>query len=120
MFTVFRCTLSCSRYGDYMQKGGKSKIWRGLVDYANASDLGSNPEALKNLAQTLSECMPWMARTAFEEDIPAMIALRANPKDSLNQVSLWPWSKSAEQLANQFQQEAIESQPQVRRLLTWL
>lgn len=103
-----------------MQDSGKNKIWRGLVDYANASDLGSNPEALKNLAQTLSECMPWMARTAFEEDIPAMIALRANPKDSLNQVSILPWSKSAEQLANQFQQEAVEFQPQVRRLLTWL
>jgi len=103
-----------------MQDTGKNKIWRGLIDYANANDLASNPEALRNLAQTLSECMPWMARTAFEEDIPAMIALRANPKDSLNQVSIWPWSKSAEQLANQFQQEAIEFQPQVRRLLTWL
>jgi hypothetical protein len=103
-----------------MQDSGKNKIWRGLVDYANASDLGSNPEALKNLAHTLSECMPWMARTAFEEDIPAMIALRANPEDSLSRVSVWPWSKSAEQLANQFQQEAIEYQPQVRQVLTWL
>jgi hypothetical protein len=37
------------------------QIWRGLVDYAN-SDLDSNTNALKNLAGTLFESMPWMAR----------------------------------------------------------
>jgi hypothetical protein len=37
------------------------QIWRGLVDYANA-DLESNTNALKNLAGTLFESMPWMAR----------------------------------------------------------
>jgi len=37
------------------------QIWRGLVDYANA-DLESNANALKKLAGTLFETMPWMAR----------------------------------------------------------
>lgn len=37
------------------------QIWRGLVDYANA-DLESNTGALKNLARTVFESMPWMAR----------------------------------------------------------
>jgi hypothetical protein len=37
------------------------QIWRGLVDYAN-TDLESNSNALKNLAGTLFESMPWMAR----------------------------------------------------------
>ncbi len=37
------------------------RIWRGLVDYANA-DLESNIAALKNLAGTLFESIPWMAR----------------------------------------------------------
>jgi hypothetical protein len=37
------------------------QIWRGLVDYANA-DLESNAKAFKNLAKTLFEAMPWMAR----------------------------------------------------------
>jgi hypothetical protein len=37
------------------------QIWRGLVDYAN-TDLESNTNALMNLAGTLFESMPWMAR----------------------------------------------------------
>jgi hypothetical protein len=106
-----------------MLDGGKKKIWRGLVDYANAPDLESNPKALDNLAQTLFECMPWMARTAFEEDVPAMIALRTNREVLLGQVDgkqVWLCFKSEEQLANQFRQQAIEYQQQVRQLLTWL
>src|SRR5579862_8531822 len=103
-----------------MPDSTKNKIWRGLVDYANAANLESNPGALSNLAQTLLECMPWMTRTAFDEDVPAMVALRANPKDSFGQVGVWPWFKSAEQLADEFRRQATEYQPQVRQLLTWL
>jgi hypothetical protein len=120
MFTYAKYSTIYVRYGDYMLNSANRKIWRGLVDYANAGDLESDSKAFNCLAQTLSECMPWMARTAFEEDVPAMIVLRTNPKDSLGRVALWPWSKSAEQLATQFRQQAIEYQPQVRQLLTWL
>lgn len=38
------------------------QIWRGLVNYVNAPNLESNSKALKNLARTLFESMPWMAR----------------------------------------------------------
>ena len=69
-----------------MLDSGKKQIWRGLVDYANAPDLESNPEALNNLAQALFECMPWMARTAFDEDVPAMIALRTDREVLFGQV----------------------------------
>src|SRR5579862_6794434 len=106
-----------------MPKFGNAKIWRGLVDYANATDLESDPSALNYLARTLFECLPWMTRTAFDDDVPAMIALRTN-RDVLfrrageNQV--WMSFKSEEQLADQFRQQAIEYRPQVRRLLTWL
>jgi hypothetical protein len=106
-----------------MLGSGKKKIWRGLVDYANATDLESNPETLSNLAQTLFECMPWMTRTAFDEDVPAMIALRTNREVLFGQVGekqVWLLFKSEEQLANQFRQQAIEYQPQLRQLLTWL
>src|SRR6266571_1788467 len=106
-----------------MLNSGKKKIWRGLVEYANAPDLESNPEVSNNLAQTLFECMPWMARTAFDEDVPAMIALRTNREvlfRLLNGKQVWQCFKSEEQLANQFLQQAIEYQPQVRRLLKWL
>jgi hypothetical protein len=106
-----------------MQDSGKRKIWRGLVDYANAPELESNPKISNNLAQTLSECMPWMARTAFDEDVPAMIALRTNREVLFGQVKgkqVWLCFKSEEQLANQFRQQATQYQPQVRQLLTWL
>ena len=106
-----------------MQDSGKRKIWRGLVEYANAPDLESNPEVCNNFAQTLSECMPWMARTAFDEDIPAMITLLTNREVLFGQVNgkqVWLCFKSEEQLVDQFRHQAIEYQPQVRRLLTWL
>ena len=106
-----------------MPDGTKNKIWRGLADYANATNLESSPRALDNLALTLSECMPWMARTAFDEDVPAMIALRTNREALFGQVKgkqVWLYFKSEEQLANQFRQQAIEYQPQVRQLVTWL
>jgi hypothetical protein len=106
-----------------MLNSGNKKIWRGLVDYANATDLECKHEALNNLAQTLFECMPWMARTAFDEDVPAMIALQTNREDLFGQVDgkqVWLCFKSKEQLANQFRQQAIEYQPEVRQLLTWL
>jgi len=100
--------------------GTNKKTWRGLVDYANAADLEGSSEALNGLAKTLSESMPWMARSAYDQDVPAMIALRANPKVSIGQICLLPWSKSTEQLAWEFRQQAVEYQPQVRQLLTWL
>ena len=107
-----------------MLNSGKKKIWRGLVEYANAPDLESNPEVSNNLAQTLFECMPWMARTAFDEDVPAMIALRTNREVLFGRVGgkqVWLYFKSSEaQLADQFRQQAIEYQPQVRQLLTLL
>jgi len=106
-----------------MQSGGKNQIWRGLVDYANALDLESNPKALNNLAQTLSECMPWMARTAFDDTVPEMIALRVNREVLFGHVGekrVWMSFKSEEQLENQFRQQAIDYQPLVRQLLTWL
>ena len=102
---------------------GKNKIWRGLVDYANAEDPVSDPGVLSNFARTLFECMPWMARTAFSEDVPAMVALRTNREILFGQVDgkhVWMCWKSEEQLANQFRQQAIEYQPPVRQLLTWL
>ena len=106
-----------------MLESGKNKIWRGLVDYVNVPDLEHDPEASNHLAQTLFECMPWMARTAFEDDVPAMITLRTNRGVLFGQVNgkrVWLCWKSEEQLANQFRQQAIEYQPQVRQLLTWL
>ena len=106
-----------------MLDSGKNKIWGGLVDYANATDLESNPKALNNLAQTLFECMPWMAWTAFDDNVPAMITLRTNRDVMFGQVEgkgAWLHFKSEEQLANQFRQQAIEYQPRVRQLLTWL
>jgi hypothetical protein len=102
---------------------GKTKIWRGLVDYANAADLESDQPALHEFARTLFESMPWMARTAFEDDVPAMIALRTNRKVLFRQVNgtdLWLCFKSEEQLDSQFRQQAIEYQPGVRQLLRWL
>lgn len=106
-----------------MLHSSKHKIWRGLVDYANALDLELNPGALNNLAQTLFECMPWMAGTAFDEDVPGMIALLRNREVLFRQVKgkrVWLCFKSEEELANQFRQQAIEYQPQVRQLLMWL
>ena len=105
-----------------MQSSGKYQIWRGLVDYANA-DFESEPEALNNLARTLFECMPWMARTAFDEDVPAMITLRRDREVLFRQVDgrrVWLSFKSEEELSNEFRRQAIEYQPQVRQLLTWL
>lgn len=99
------------------------KIWRGLVDYANAPDLESNAEALKHFAATIFDCMPWMARTAFSEDVPAMIALQTDREALFGQVNgkqVWLCFKSEEQLADQFRQQAVEYQPQVRQLLRWL
>ena len=106
-----------------MLDSGKKQIWRGFIDYVNTADLESDPEVLTNLAQTLFECMPWMARTALEEDVPAMIAVLTNREVLFGQVDgkhVWFCFKSEEQLANQFRQQAIEYQPQIRQLLTWL
>lgn len=106
-----------------MRGSSNLKIWRGLVDYANALDLEPNPAALNNLAQTLFECMPWMARTAFDDDVPGMIALLRNRDVLFGQVDgkqVWLCFRSEEQLANQFRQQAIEYQPRVRQLLKWL
>ena len=103
------------------------QIWRGLVDYANAHDLESNSETLKNFATTLFNSMPWMAGTNFGSigDVPEMIAQVANP-DDLRKFSgdkkpaPWVVFTSERQLENQFRQQAIEYQPQVRQLLRWL
>ena len=106
-----------------MPNSGNNKIWRGLVDYVNALDLESNPEVSRSLAQTLSECLPWMARTAFGQDVPAMIALQTNREDLFGQVKgkrAWLCLKSEDELANQFRQQAMEYQPHVRQLLKWL
>jgi hypothetical protein len=139
-----------------MSDGTKSKIWRGFVEYVNAPNLESSPSALDNLAQTLSECMPWMARTAFDEDVPAMIAFRINREVLFRQLDekqisqglksldaddplmialginredffrqldgkkIWGSFRIEEYLASEFLRQAIEYQPQVRQLLTWL
>jgi hypothetical protein len=109
-----------------MPDSGKKKIWRGLVDYANSPDLETNGEALKSLAATLFDCMPWMARTDCGcNDVPDMVAQQIKP-DALQKVkggkveAAWLSFKSEEQLENQFRQQAVEYQPQVRQLLTWL
>jgi hypothetical protein len=144
------------------------QIWRGLVDYANA-DLESNTNAFKNLAKTLFEAMPWMARNplgladytkaasleshtnAMKDfaadlaevtlvspdmlskavdpfrltDVPEMIAVQLRP-DALQKINeakqqATPWAcKTEKELADRFQQEAVEYQLQLRRLLTWL
>lgn len=107
------------------------QIWRGLVDYAN-EDLESSPNALKNLAETLFESMPWMARTdVVFEDVPAMITLLTQPDilrgmhrgklwGTLEGKPTWDTFHSEQELASQFRDQAIEYQPQLRRLLTWL
>ena len=87
------------------------QIWRGLVDYANTDNLESRSDSLQNLASTLFECVPWMALTEFE-DVPAMILLRTGRGK--------PVWKSQQQASSEFRDQAIEYQPQVRRLLTWL
>jgi len=76
---------------------------------------------LKKFAATLFDCMPWMARTAFDEDVPAMISLRTNREILFGRVNGKDvWTKSEQQLADQFRQQAVEYQPQVRQLLRWL
>ena len=143
------------------------QIWRGLVDYAN-TDLESNTYALKNLAGTLFESMPWMARnplglpdyakaaslesdrnamknfaTDLAEgieissrlevnrhpfmftDVPEMIAVQINP-DALQKINKAKQQttssccKTEKELADQFRQQAVKYQLQLRRLLTWL
>jgi len=144
------------------------QIWRGLVDYANA-DLESNTNALKSLAGTLFETMPWMARNPLGladyakaaslesdtnamknfatdlaggtlimgdliatvrdpfrfTDVPEMIAVQLSP-DALKKINeakqqATPSScKTEKELADQFQQQAVKYQLQLRRLLTWL
>lgn len=145
------------------------QIWRGLVDYANA-DLESNTNALKNLAGTLFESMPWMARNplgladyakaaslesernetrdlardlaegAFVvssniqkkvrdpfsfTDVPEMIAVQI-ARDALQRINKAKQQttssecKTEKELADQFRQQAVQYQPQLRRLLTWL
>lgn len=102
----------------------KQQIWRGLVDYANAMDLESNPVTLKSFAETLFNSMPWMARTATDvSDVTDMIASQTNPEllfKQLGRKRVWQGFESAEQLDSRFRQQAIEYRPQVRQLLTWL
>jgi hypothetical protein len=109
-----------------MPDSGKKKIWQGLVDYANALDLETDAEVLKSFAATLFDCMPWMARTAFGfNDVPEMIAQQIKP-DTLQNLNsgkeraTWLYFKSEQQLENEFRQQAVAYQPQVRQLLTWL
>jgi hypothetical protein len=100
------------------------QTWRGLVDYANAENQGVTSHSLENLAAILFECMPWMARTdTVFEDVPAMIALLTQPdilRGTLEGKPVWYSSKSEQELAGQFREQAIEYQPQLRRLLRWL
>jgi hypothetical protein len=103
------------------------QTWRGLVDYANANDLESNFETLKNFATTLFNSMPWMARTNFGSisDVPEMIAQVTSPDDlrkfsGYKEPAPWVTFKSEQQLENQFRQQATEYQPQARQLLRWL
>jgi hypothetical protein len=115
--------LSEILYGDYMEATRKTKIWRGLVDYVNAADQISDAVILGNFARTLFESMPWMARTAYEDAVPKMIALLTNPEALFEHVDgkrVWMYFESEEQIASKFRQQAIEYQPQVRQLLRWL
>jgi hypothetical protein len=140
----------------------------GLVDYAN-TDLESNTIALKNLAGTLFESMPWMARNPLGladyakaaslesdtnamknfatdlagdilitpslklrvrdpfrfTDVPEMIAVQINPDalQKINEAKQQDTSsccKTEKELADQFRQQAVKYQLQLRRLLTWL
>jgi len=144
------------------------QIWRGLVGYAN-TDLESNTNALKNLAGTLFESMPWMARNPLGladyakaaslesdtnamknfatdlagsieipsrmesrvgdpfrfTDVPEMIAVQINPDvlQKINEAKQQATSsccKTEKELADQFRQQAVKYQLQLRRLLTWL
>lgn len=143
------------------------QIWRGLVDYAN-TDLESKTNALKNLAGTLFESMPWMARNplgladyakaaslepdtdAMKDfatdlaggilltadiikvrdpfrftDVPEMIAVQINPGalrkiNEAKQQATSSHRKTQKELADQFLQQAVKYQLQLRRLLTWL
>lgn len=108
-----------------MTASNNQQIWRGLIDYANEPDLESKGEALEGFAKTLSDSMPWMARTVIlsSNDVPEMIAVLADPETLFAQNDgkrIWLCLTSQEQLVNKFRQQAIEYQPQVRRLLTWL
>jgi hypothetical protein len=68
--------------------------------------------------------MPWMARTdVVSDDVPAMIALLAQPdilRRTLGGKPVWYSLTSEQELAGQFRKQAIEYQPQLRRLLKWL
>ena len=142
------------------------QIWRGLVDYANA-DLESNTNALKHLAGTLFESMPWMARNPLGladyaeaasleserrnevrdlaegvfaipseiecrvrdpfsfTDVPEMIAVQIT-RDALQKINKAKQQgtssrcKTEKELADQFRQQAVQYQLQLRQLLTWL
>jgi hypothetical protein len=109
-----------------MPDRAKNKIWRGLVDYANALNLETDADVLTSFAATLFDCMPWMARTAFGlNDVPEMIAQQIKPDTLLNLINgkeraAWLYFKSEQQLEDQFRRQAVAYQPQVRQLLTWL
>lgn len=62
------------------------RIWRGLVDYANA-DLESNSVALKSLARTLFESMPWMARNPLGFADYAKAASLKSARDQMKELA---------------------------------
>lgn len=102
-----------------------NQIWRGLVDYVNATSIEANAEALEGLAKTLWHSMHWMARTAFAstvDDVPEMIAQQVRPGLGLNGSDNPPWVsfKGEKQLMDQFQKQAVKYQAQVRLMLCWL
>lgn len=111
-----------------MQDSRTNKIWRGLVGYVNATDLESNGDTLKSLADTLLDCMHWMARNPYgndTDDVPAMLAVQISPDVLWGTVEgrkgpVWLYLESEEELAHKFRRQAIEYKPQIHRLLNWL
>jgi hypothetical protein len=87
------------------------RIWKGLADYTNTDDLASRPNALRSLAATLFECIPWMALSEGY-DVPEMVLSLTNKGKDF-------WTSKLT-LETQFREQATEYQPRVKQLLTWL
>lgn len=81
------------------------QIWKGLVAYANAN-LETEVESFASFADTLLDCMPWLARNATFGLIPILARdYKTNP---------------TRQIEGLFRAGAVQFQPEIRRLLSWL
>jgi hypothetical protein len=104
----------------------------GLADYAKAASLECDTNAMKNLATGLaggdlitSEIIDSIRDPFRFTDVPEMIAVQINPDalqkiNEAKQLNTSSCCKTEKELADQFRQQAVKYQLQLRRLLTWL